>query len=159
VDQAEVDKAKAARQSITVNEHDAVRAAFDVLDCAAPDPLHGKDDPTLPLITCDPVLPAKYALEPAFLTGGDVEHAQARIDQNTGQWVVDVTFRSEGTRAWADFTTKNVGQQVAVVVDARVVSAPEIREAIMGGATVISGGVGGFSKQDAEDLARNLGSR
>jgi len=154
VDQAEVDKAKAARQRIAVSDRGAVRNALDKLDCAASDPLQGKDEPTLPLVTCDPAAPAKYVLEPAFLTGVDIKTARAELSQ-TGEWTINVTFTDAAARTWADFTTRNVNQQVAVLVDAQVVSAPTIQEPILAGNTMISGT---FTKQEAEDLARKLGS-
>lgn len=156
----EIRKAKAARQNPAAATDQAVaRAELDALDCAAPDPLRGHDDPALPLITCDPVIPAKYVLGPAFLTATEVRDARAELDPNGANFVVNLSFTAEGARAWADFTTQNVGQQVAVVIDTAVVSAPTIQEAIVGGDTVISGGSGGFTRQEAEDLAARLRSR
>ena len=62
-DQAAIDKAKADRQRLDMTDPEAVRTAFERLDCSAADPLRGNDDPALPLVTCDPALPAKYVLE------------------------------------------------------------------------------------------------
>ena len=52
---------------------------------------------------------------------------------------MDVQFKSEGSKIWADFTAANVGTQTAFVLDSKVVSAPEIQEAIPGGRTQITG--------------------
>jgi preprotein translocase subunit SecD len=46
-----------------------------------------------------------------------------------------------------------VGQQLAIIVDAEVISAPTIQEAITGGRGEITGS---FSEQEAKDLATNL---
>jgi preprotein translocase subunit SecD len=156
---AEIDKAKAARQNLNVSDRAAVRAALDALNCSAPDPLRGKDDPNLPLITCDPAAPAKYVLERAFLTARHVQAARAERDPNGVGFVVNLVFTTEGARLWADFTRQNVDKQVAVVVDAAVLSAPTIQEPILRGETVISGGAKGFSRRQAEDLAARLLSR
>lgn len=149
---------KAARQKAGVTEQAAAPAALDAHTCMAPDPLRGHDDPALPLVTCDQDKQNKYVLEPAFLTAADVATAKANFDPNGVGFVVNITFTSAGAKAWADFTTKNVQQQVAIVLDAAVVTAPTINEAILGGDTVINGGSGGFTRQEAEDLAAQLGS-
>ncbi|WP_414637221.1 SecDF P1 head subdomain-containing protein [Actinophytocola sp.] len=45
--------------------------------------------------------------------------AHAEVDgTGGGGWVVNISFRDDGARAWADFTTQNVGQQVAIVINA-----------------------------------------
>jgi preprotein translocase subunit SecD len=155
-DPAQIDAAKAARQRLDVRDPAAVRAAIEALDCAAPDPLRGYDDLDLPLITCDRTSPAKYALEPAFLDGSDVASAKANIDLSSGRWNVELTFSSAGTTAWADFTAQNIGQQVAIVVNTEVVSAPTIEQAILSGDTIISGN---FTREEAERLAASLTPR
>lgn len=154
--QAEVDRTKAARQHLDPADAGSVQAALNALDCAAPDPLKGHDDPALPLVTCDRTSPAKYLLDRAFLTGAEVEQARAELDANAGGWVIRVSFTGAGGKAWADFTAANVGDQVAIVLDAEVVSAPTIQEAILAGTTVISGR---FTREQAEQLAERLGSR
>lgn len=157
-DQAEIDKAKAMRQSLDVTDEATVRAALDALDCTAPDPLRGNDDPALPLVTCDRTAPAKYVLEPAFLTGADVDSARAEQDPQSGRHVVSITFRDEGAKIWTDFTTQNVTRQVAILLDASVLSAPTIQEPILTGTTIIHGGDGGFTEDEAERFAARLGS-
>jgi preprotein translocase subunit SecD len=117
------------------------------------DPLAGKDDPTLPLIACDQAGTVKYALGPAILTGDDVDSVSAGPNANGGGYVINLTFRSAGSSVWANWTNTNVGKQVAFVLGARVLSAPNIKEAILGGSTQISGN---FTAKDAQRLAHQI---
>ena len=74
----------------------------------------------------------------------------------SGSWVITVTFNSAAARVWADFTSANVGSQVAVVFDGEVLSAPTIVSAITNGQTVISGD---FTHDQADQLAISLTGR
>jgi SecD/SecF fusion protein len=67
-----------------------------------------------------------------------------------GQPVVSFRFDSAGARKFADVTKANVGKPFAIVLDGKVISAPVIREPILGGSGVISGR---FTTQEAKDLA------
>ncbi len=82
--------------------------------------------------------------------GANLTDARAAQDSRTGEWVVNFTFDSTGTRRFAEITRANVGRPFAVVLDERVITAPVIREAITGGRGQISGS---FSVQSANDLA------
>jgi protein-export membrane protein SecD len=64
--------------------------------------------------------------------------------------VVKFKFDSSGGRKFAEVTSKNVGKRFAIVLDKKVISAPVIRDAIMGGQGEISGS---FTPQSANDLA------
>jgi protein-export membrane protein SecD len=63
---------------------------------------------------------------------------------------VSFRFDSVGAKRFADVTSQNVGRPFAIVLDGKVVSAPVIREPILGGAGQISGR---FTPQEAQDLA------
>ena len=63
---------------------------------------------------------------------------------------VNIRFDAKGSRDFADATTQNVGRPFAIVLDDKVISAPVIREPILGGSARISGS---FSVQSANDLA------
>ncbi len=130
-------------------------AAVQAIDCTPgrPDPLAGHDDRSLPLVTCGQTDDTAYVLEPEFLPGSEVADATAGYDQQRGQWVVNLTFKSAGTKTWADFTSKNLNQQVAFVVDSQVLSAPNIQVAILDGTTQITGK---FTEQRARELARQI---
>ncbi|WP_372672742.1 protein translocase subunit SecD [Amycolatopsis kentuckyensis] len=154
----EIQAAKAVRQNKdligadgTPNQ-DLLAKAMAALTCApnAKDPLEGNDDPKLPLVACGDHDTYKYLLEPEFLPGTEIADATSGYDQQRGQWVVNLSFKSEGTKIWADFTSKNVNQQAAFVLDTQVVSAPNIQVAILDGNTQITGK---FTQSEAKDLS------
>ena len=82
--------------------------------------------------------------------GANLTDARAGQDGRTGEWVVNFTFDSIGTRRFADVTRQNVGRPFAIVLDERVITAPVIREPITGGRGQISGQ---FDVRSANDLA------
>lgn len=90
-----------------------------------------------------------------ILTGDQVSAAQAgMIDGTTGkEYVVSLTFTEEGTKAFADATTNNVGQPIYIIYDNEVVSAPIVQEAITGGQCTIDGMA---SFEEAENLASTI---
>lgn len=147
-----VKTARATRQSTdaTVREQ-----ALGTLDCGAPDPLTGNDDAAAPLVTCD-AGEFKYDLGPVFLDSDRVGKAKASPSESGTGHVVTVEFDPEGARTWSDFTTANVGNQVAILVNGRVLSAPSIQSPITGGAMQIAGK---FTADEADQLARQLVGR
>lgn len=82
------------------------------------------------------------------LTGDVLLDAQAGFNQ--GQAIVNFKFDSIGAKKFGDITTNNVGKLFAIVLDDKVISAPVIREPILGGQGVISGN---FTSESANDLA------
>lgn len=98
---------------------------------------------------------ALYLLDDqAELTGGVVEEAKANLGPqgttSAGQPIVNLSMNSDGARKWAIMTGSNVGRQVAIVLDKKVHMAPNIREKISGGGTLIEG----FANIDeAKDIA------
>jgi preprotein translocase subunit SecD len=93
----------------------------------------------------------KYLIEKRVLvSGADLVDAQPGFDQRTNEPVVNFRFNSSGARKFAEATEKNVGKPFAIVLDNKVVSAPVIREPILGGSGQISGN---FTVQQANDLA------
>ena len=56
-----------------------------------------------------------------------------------GLAVVSFRFDSVGARRFGDATSKNVGKPFAIILDGKVISAPVIREPILGGSGIISG--------------------
>ncbi len=139
------------RQSTDPAEQQAAAAA---LDCAkGPDPLDGRDDPALPLVSCDRVQGTKYLLGPAFLTGADLSRTNAQVDPRSAGSIIELSFTTAGAKTWADWTAANVGKQVAMVLKSRVLTAPTIQSAITGGETQISGK---FTLPEARELARDI---
>lgn len=90
-----------------------------------------------------------------ILTGDQVSSAQAGVvDQNgSKEYVVSLTFTDEGKAAFAEATAAMVGQQIAIVYDNSVVSAPVVQEAITQGQCTIDG-IGSY--EEAEDLASTI---
>jgi preprotein translocase subunit SecD len=84
------------------------------------------------------------------VSGADLTDAQPGFDQRSGQPVVNFRFNSAGARRFAQITQQNVGRPFAIVLDNKVISAPVIREPILGGSGQISGS---FTVQEANDLA------
>ncbi len=95
----------------------------------------------------DGTLETMYSLflveDAAELTGGVVEEAKANLgpqgSTSAGQPIVNLTMNSDGARKWSIVTGSNVGRQVALVLDKKVHMAPNIREKISGGSTLIEG--------------------
>ena len=82
------------------------------------------------------------------LTGEVIKDASVGQSQQGGI-VVDLTMNGDGTKVWSDYTSKNIGNQVAVVLDGTVKSAPVVNDAIRDGRTQISGK---FTAEDAKSL-------
>ncbi len=94
--------------------------------------------------------------EPAAITGKDLKKAELQFQSQTGslnQPVVVLHFDSRGARSFADLTKQNVGRYFGIFLDGRAISVPVIREPIPDGTAVISGG---FTAEEAKELARNL---
>jgi protein-export membrane protein SecD len=85
-----------------------------------------------------------------LMTGEDLVDAQAAFDQQSNIPVVNFKLTIGGARKFGDVTSKNVGRLFAIVLDDEVISAPVIREPILGGSGQISGS---FSVESANDLA------
>ncbi len=78
-----------------------------------------------------------------ILTGDQVKSAEAgqMQDKTTGvnQFVVQLSFTDEGTKAFAEATTRLVGQRIAIIYDNVMYSNPTVREPITGGQCTIDG--------------------
>jgi preprotein translocase subunit SecD len=85
-----------------------------------------------------------------MVSGEDLTDAQPGFDQRTSEPIVTFRFNTNGARRFAQVTQENVGRPFAIVLDNEVISAPVIREPILGGSGQISGG---FTVQAANDLA------
>ncbi len=85
-----------------------------------------------------------------MLTGEDLADAQPGFDSRNNEPIVSFRFNQKGARIFGKVTTDNVGRPFAMVLDKKVISAPVIREPILGGTGQISGS---FTPQDANNLA------
>ncbi len=89
-----------------------------------------------------------------ILDGGMLTDAHVGFDQNNRP-LINFSLNAEGAEIFGDFTGKNVGKRLAVVLDGKVYSAPVINERIGGGSGQISGS---YSVMEAKDLAIALRS-
>ncbi|MEO3776995.1 protein translocase subunit SecD [Micromonospora sp. B11E3] len=110
---------------------------------------------------------SKYLLDVAKVLGTDVDDANAVIDQ-TSSWVVSLNFTGDGQKKWTELTREafnNTGQacdqtalgqdgkcRVAVVLDNKVVSSPEIQGVLTGDSQI----TGNFDNKTANTLAGQL---
>jgi preprotein translocase subunit SecD len=93
--------------------------------------------------------------EAAVVEGQDLVEAQPSFDQRTNEWIISFRFNQSGARKFGAFTRDNVGKLFAIVLDNRVISAPVIREPILGGSGQISGS---FTAESATNLSISLRS-
>jgi preprotein translocase subunit SecD len=92
-----------------------------------------------------------YLVEKRILvSGSDLTDAQPGFDQRTNEPIVSFRFNTSGARKFAQITQENVGKPFAIILDNQVISAPVIREPILGGSGQISGS---FTVESANDLA------
>ena len=84
------------------------------------------------------------------MDGSDIADANPGFDRRTGEPVVTFRFNAHGARRFAQVTQENVGRPFAIVLDNEIVSAPIIREPILGGTGQISGN---FTVESANNLA------
>ncbi len=124
--------------------------------CDQPDILAGNDDPDKPLVACSQDHKYIYVLDKSIISGDQIKDATSGLDNQSGAYVVDLSFKDQAATTWADFTAANIGTQTAFTLDSQVVSAPQIREAIPGGRTQISGGNPPFTADSAKQLANVL---
>jgi preprotein translocase subunit SecD len=82
------------------------------------------------------------------VSGENLVDAQPSFQQ--GEPVVSFRFDSLGGKRFGEATSQNVGKHLAIVLDGQVISAPQIREPILGGSGVITGA---FTVAEAQDLA------
>ena len=85
-----------------------------------------------------------------LMTGEDLTDASPGFDQNSNEPIVSFRLSTGGARTVADVTQANVGRPFAIVLDSEVISAPVIREPILGGSGQISGS---YTVETANDLA------
>jgi protein-export membrane protein SecD len=103
------------------------------------------------LVYSDRDPPVPYVLKEQVLVSGEsLVDAQPGFDSRTGEPVVTFRFDSAGAKRFGRVTQDNVGLPFAIVLDNKVITAPVIREPILGGTGQISGN---FSVQEANDLA------
>jgi preprotein translocase subunit SecD len=96
----------------------------------------------------------RYKLGPVEITGDAISKATAQPpDTVHTSWWVQFTLNSAGSAKFAEVTTRLQGQQLAIILDREVKSAPTIQNPITAGSGEITGS---FSESDAKNLAKFL---
>ncbi|MGN6499594.1 MAG: protein translocase subunit SecD [Tsuneonella sp.] len=89
------------------------------------------------------------------IKGDNLVNAQQSFNPQTNEPVVTIQFDQQGAAKFARLTTQNVNKPFAIILDNKVLSAPNINEPIRGGTAQISGG---FTVESANQLAISLRS-
>ncbi len=129
------------------------KLSFRMVDLSMPaaEALNGRPPPESELLYSQDDPPVPYLIEKrTMVSGEDLVDSQPGFDQNTNEPIVSFRFNSSGARRFAVATQQNVGRPFAIVLDNEVISAPVIREPILGGSGQISGS---FLIEEANDLA------
>ncbi len=93
--------------------------------------------------------PTHYAVYSQVALGGEhLTNANASFSENLP--VVEFQFNTLGAQKFGDITQSNIGRRFAIVLDNKVITAPVIRSAILGGRGIIEGG---FTTESANELA------
>jgi preprotein translocase subunit SecD len=135
-----------------------LQAQFLAYDCKNPanNPADAPKDK--PLITCDLNDQVKYILGPVELDGSSISDATYGLNQQNGQWTVNLKFNDAGTKTFGQISQRLYGataplNQFAFVLDGSVLSAPSMNAIILDGNPSISGS---FTQQSAQVLADQL---
>ena len=90
-----------------------------------------------------------------IMSGDNLVNAQPSYDSSSNQTIVNFSLDRVGAKKFGRTTSKNIGKRLAIILDNKIISAPQIREAILSGNGQISGN---FTFQSATDLALLLRS-
>ena len=90
-----------------------------------------------------------------ILSGDNLIDAKPTMNNQTNETVVSFTLDRVGAKKFGKATSTGVGKRLAIILDGKIISAPSVREPIIGGSGQISGN---FTFQSATDLALLLRS-
>ena len=110
------------------------------------------------LIACDKPGVNKFILATSDVEGSQIESAQSTLDQGSLGWVTNIIFNDKGKTTFGDLTTSisklpTPRNQMAIVLDGKVVTAPRVDGPITGGSVII---YGSFTQKYAQELANIL---
>ena len=138
--------------SIKAELKKSTQLSFQFVNTAA-DPNASRPPPRHEVLPSQDEPGVSYVLERReIVTGDNLDQAQASFDEY-GQPVITFRFDAAGAASFARATQNSVGRHFAIVLDDKVLSAPVIREPILGGSGQISGS---FTVDSAENLAKLL---
>jgi preprotein translocase subunit SecD len=130
-------------------------AVYNAYTCPAKKPV--KDDPTLPLVTCQGS--QKFLLSPAQIEGTDITSASAAApgsSQGQVQWTVNIQLNGHGADIQRKLSSSMAGDTsklFAIVLDGEVISTPYFQSVIPNGTSQITGN---FTESSAKSLATSL---
>lgn len=100
-----------------------------------------------------PLEPKLLVRSREVVSGDNLVDAQPGFDQQSGEPNVSFRFDGAGSRAFGRVSTDNVGKRFAIILDDKVITAPNIREPILNGSGQISGS---FTLESANELSTLL---
>jgi preprotein translocase subunit SecD len=126
---------------------------------STPDATATSGSTATPTATADPnaaaATPTTTAPEQVYhtvMTGAEVRSALVQPGI-TGAYEIAFELKPTGTTIFSEYTSQNIGKILAIVLDKKIISAPQIEGAITGGSGVITGD---FDQASANDLAVQL---
>jgi len=113
--------------------------------------------PGEPVVACDQKEKIKYVLGPVGVEGKHVKDAKATINQQSGQWIVNMSFDDTGASQFGKTTGELMKKQqpqnqFAITMDGEVVSAPTVNQKLTSNAEIS----GSFTQESADELANIL---
>lgn len=99
----------------------------------------GSDPPTVGTLIAADAESASDATWPIVISMADIDGATALLAQFAGMPLVRFSLKAEGREKLADFTTRNPGSHMLVVLDKRVICAPRVYDPIASGVAEIVG--------------------
>lgn len=113
------------------------------------------DTEILPLVDSErrPGAPSEAVYSQVALGGELLTDARVERSQESGQYVVAFRFNHQGALKFGEITQANIGHRFAIVLDGKVITAPVIRSAILGGSGIIEGN---FTAESASQLSMLL---
>ncbi len=89
------------------------------------------------------------------MSGDNLVNARPAFDDQSNQAIVSFTLDRVGAKKFGRVTKNNIGKKLAIILDSKIISAPVIQDAILGGNGQITGD---FTFQSAADFALLLRS-
>lgn len=99
------------------------------------------------VVTTRPII-----LKRTTLTGSDLKAAYPQVDEY-GNPSVGFELNSEGSRLFAELTTRHIEKPIAIILDRKIISAPNVKTPITEGKGIITGN---FSASEVHDLVIKL---
>jgi preprotein translocase subunit SecD len=147
----------------------SVQALFASYDCSkGARPTAGLDPPEDYIVSCSKDETQKFLLAPAGVEGSEIKSADATVDTQTNEWLVQLNFTHKGGTDWYNLTKKAFDTNaevpscspptgcnaIGIVLDGVVQSYPRSQQdGIAGGQTQITGN---FTQEEAKTLANVL---